>query len=94
MAVRFPFRKILPRDKLPSSQFPGRAYILSHKKCDPFGDVAQLGERLNRIQEVEGSTPFVSTAEKARNTGPFCIVVKTARLVTPVPGRDAGKTLA
>ncbi len=25
------------------------------------GDVAQLGERLNGIQEVEGSTPFVST---------------------------------
>ena len=25
------------------------------------GDVAQLVERLNGIQEVEGSTPFVST---------------------------------
>lgn len=26
------------------------------------GDVAQLGERLGRIEEVEGSIPFVSTA--------------------------------
>ncbi len=26
-----------------------------------FGAVAQLGERLNGIQEVEGSTPFRST---------------------------------
>ncbi len=26
-----------------------------------FGAVAQLGERLNGIQEVEGSTPFSST---------------------------------
>ena len=25
------------------------------------GDVAQLGERLNGIQEVDGSIPFVST---------------------------------
>ena len=25
------------------------------------GDVAQLGERLGRIEEVEGSIPFVST---------------------------------
>ncbi|GEM_PF-6514503 len=34
----------------------------SEKICLPqiFGDVAQLGERLNGIQEVEGSIPFVS----------------------------------
>ena len=25
------------------------------------GDVAQLGERFNRTEEVEGSNPFVST---------------------------------
>ncbi len=27
------------------------------------GDVAHLGERLNGIQEVEGSIPFVSTSK-------------------------------
>ena len=33
------------------------------------GDVAQLGERLNGIQEVEGSTPFVSTKRVRRIGG-------------------------
>ena|SRR5208282_4404219 len=33
------------------------------------GDVAQLGERLNGIQEVEGSTPFVSTKHLRRMRG-------------------------
>jgi hypothetical protein len=27
------------------------------------GDIAQLGERLNGIQEVRGSTPLISTLE-------------------------------
>lgn len=31
-----------------------------------IGDVAQLGERLNGIQEVEGSIPFVSTVVKQK----------------------------
>lgn len=37
------------------------------------GDVAQLGERLGRIEEVEGSIPFVSTTGyvKASATRPF-----------------------
>ena len=34
-----------------------------------FGGVAHLGERLNGIQEVEGSIPFVSTRKKARTAG-------------------------
>lgn len=29
------------------------------------GDVAQLGERLNGIQEVRGSNPLISTTEDA-----------------------------
>ena len=35
----------------------GRGYT----PCLQSGAVAQLGERLNGIQEVEGSTPFGST---------------------------------
>ena len=31
------------------------------QKRRTFGDVAQLGERLNRTQEVRGSIPLVST---------------------------------
>ncbi len=39
------------------------------------GDVAQLGERLGRIEEVEGSIPFVSTTGfvKAPETEPFSL---------------------
>tara|TARA_B000000532_G_scaffold244038_1_gene242098 strand:+ start:1366 stop:1488 length:123 start_codon:yes stop_codon:yes gene_type:complete len=29
-----------------------------------IGDIAQLGERLNGIQEVSGSTPLISTEKK------------------------------
>jgi hypothetical protein len=35
----------------------GRLYAASH----PAGAIAQLGERLNGIQEVRGSTPLGST---------------------------------
>ena len=30
-------------------------------QVDRLGDVAQLGERLNRTQEADGSIPFIST---------------------------------
>ena len=39
-------------------QFPGIDRDLN-------GGVAHLGERLNGIQEVEGSNPFVSTTSRA-----------------------------
>ena len=29
--------------------------------CCKYGDIAQLGERLNGIQEVRGSNPLIST---------------------------------
>ncbi len=38
----------------------------------PYGGVAQLGARLNGIQKVEGSIPFVSTNEKSRNIRLLC----------------------
>ena len=36
----------------------------SNIACKAFGGVAQLGERLNGIQEVRGSIPLVSTNSK------------------------------
>ncbi|CCO07490.1 hypothetical protein DESHY_110434 [Desulforamulus hydrothermalis Lam5 = DSM 18033] len=36
------------------------------------GGIAQLGERLNGIQEVSGSIPLVSTTQKAPVIGAFC----------------------
>ncbi len=35
--------------------------IAYNSRCCSFGDIAQLGERLNGIQEVRGSNPLIST---------------------------------
>ena len=42
------------------------------KLCDAvliFGGIAQLGERLNGIQEVSGSIPLISTTKSSENFG-------------------------
>ena len=52
-----------------SSQNAGAACILNGPMRS--GDVAQLGERLNRIQEVRGSTPLVSMQEGPVKQGFF-----------------------
>ena len=39
------------------------------KKQQKYGLIAQLGERLVRIREVEGSNPFESTKQKCRCRG-------------------------
>ena len=52
--MRFPATVILA----PIDTHPGVCY-----KDPPCGAVAQLGERLNGIQEVDGSIPFGSTKE-------------------------------
>ena len=36
-----------------------------------FGGIAQLGERLNGIQEVSGSIPLISTKERAKDRNPL-----------------------
>ena len=33
--------------------------------CIKYGGIAQLGERLNGIQEVSGSIPLISTTKKS-----------------------------
>ena len=49
-----------------------------------FGGIAQLGERLNGIQEVRGSTPLISTKQKRTVfTVLFCLV-KIRRIRTSV----------
>ena len=40
-------------------------------QIDRFGAVAQLGERLNGIQEADGSIPFSSTKKDLRGKRPF-----------------------
>ena len=40
-----------------------RALIAYNTLCCNFGDIAQLGERLNGIQEVRGSNPLISTRQ-------------------------------
>ena len=34
-----------------------------------YGGIAQLGERLNGIQEVSGSIPLISTTKSSENSG-------------------------
>ena len=36
-----------------------------------IGDIAQMGERLNGIQEVKGSIPFISTPKLLISRGKF-----------------------
>ena len=47
----------------------------SAAECVEIGGIAQLGERLNGIQEVSGSIPLISTRKGLENTvfsRPFC----------------------
>jgi hypothetical protein len=56
-----------PPDQNPPARLPYAAPVDSHRRIrfaklpTKGGAVAQLGERLNGIQEVDGSTPFSST---------------------------------
>ena len=42
-------------------------YVL-FKHSNPYGGIAQLGERLNGIQEVSGSIPLISTKKCLKST--------------------------
>ena len=45
--------------------------VFSNQKlvlCHLYGGIAQLGERLNGIQEVSGSIPLISTRKKTRES--------------------------
>ena len=47
------------------------------KATSIFGGIAQLGERLNGIQEVRGSTPLISTKSKRDGSAvPFALMEK------------------
>ena len=35
--------------------------MLEYNRSKSYGDIAQLGERLNGIQEAVGSSPIIST---------------------------------
>ena len=57
-------RKIFEKSKIPLDKFASCAIIqkLSDSATE-YGGIAQLGERLNGIQEVSGSIPLISTTE-------------------------------
>ena len=49
--------------------FPLLGFQLADDKGEiSYGGIAQLGERLNGIQEVSGSIPLISTTSKKRLT--------------------------
>ena len=47
------------------------AIIIAFRPNLIFGGIAQLGERLNGIQEVSGSIPLISTKRKALKLNGF-----------------------
>ena len=47
---------------MPASRIPGEAFAGTACTC---GAIAQLGERLNGIQEVSGSIPLSSTIRRS-----------------------------
>src|SRR6185295_16447082 len=55
----------------------------------PCGAVAQLGERLNGIQEVEGSTPFGSTIILSTRSSVASLVPDFLNTLAYSPGRGA-----
>jgi hypothetical protein len=59
----------------PSRFLPGEGEVVRENA----GGVAQLGERLNGIQEVRGSIPLTSMAEVAAENG--CLFAGIAQLV-------------
>ena len=60
---RFPRKKYFRNSKKILDFFELRAIIqkLSDNIATKYGGIAQLGERLNGIQEVSGSIPLIST---------------------------------
>ena len=47
------------------------------------GGIAQLGERLNGIQEVSGSIPLISTNNKTVRPTPYGFVLSTVQMHLP-----------
>ena len=43
-------------------------YIVATGQRTEYGGIAQLGERLNGIQEVSGSIPLISTKEASKSS--------------------------
>ncbi len=66
------FKRSLDVDKGTVPQ-NGKTDIAQNEKVNmvKYGGVAQLGERLNGIQEVNGSIPSISTTQKARKINGF-----------------------
>ena len=63
---------------------PGRWFRLDESpSAGTRGAVAQLGERLNGIQEVDGSTPFSSTASARSHDGRLTKSFRFASIPNP-----------
>ena len=56
--------------------------LVADERREKFGGIAQLGERLNGIQEVSGSIPLISTKSTNRKVGAFFFAVMGLRAVS------------
>ena len=54
------------QEKLLTSKCFSAKIASARKGLGEYGGIAQLGERLNGIQEVSGSIPLISTKKKDR----------------------------
>src|SRR5206468_13011599 len=78
------------QDRAPREQAtvhpPTRLDLTVHARSACGGAIAQLGERLDRTQEVAGSSPASSITPKPRNRGAFVRSDEVRRWTSRSPG--------
>ena len=63
------------QEKLLTSKVFSAKIAFARKRKTAYGGIAQLGERLNGIQEVSGSIPLISTKTKGQTEVCFFVLV-------------------
>ena len=70
------------QEKLLTSKVFSAKIAFARKRKTAYGGIAQLGERLNGIQEVSGSIPLISTNKKSCNLNGyriFCFSINSSQ---------------
>ena len=59
--------------------------VLKNRGFQDYGGIAQLGERLNGIQEVSGASPLISTKTTNRKVKNLAVLSYLEVLMHPTP---------
>ena len=78
--MKFFFKKLLTNGRLSDKITPVAERNTSN--AAKYGGIAQLGERLNGIQEVSGSIPLISTKHRSESFGVFLFCPKIEPLTS------------